>query len=90
MPEEFAVSGMERVSGGQIRPVAPAVGGTERVSGGQIRPVPPAVGGTERVSGGQIRPCCRREERMQAGDGEGQFGPVTSVNGLCRNPDITW
>ena len=57
-------------------PVALAVSGTERVSGSQIRPVALAVGG---------RRGCK-------GDGEGQFVrvPVTSVNGLCRNPDITW
>ena len=92
-----AVSGTEGVScgygGGHIMPVALAVIGTERVSCGHIRPVAPAIGGTEMVRGGHIRPVAlavggRRGYKL----GMERVGsaPVTSVNGLCRNPDITW
>ena len=61
-------------------------------------PPPHTAGGIRRDGEGQQLPHkaggtrCRREERMQAGDGERRFVrvPVTSVNRLCRNPDITW
>ena len=70
-------------SGGHIMPVAvmeaPAVGVTERAGGGHIMPAVVMVAPAVCETGG----CKLGAERVGS-------APLTSVNGLFRNPDFTW
>ena len=79
---------------------APAVGGTERVADGHIMPVAttvaPTVGGTKTIAGRYIMPVAVMVVPTVGGTGGCKPGtervgsaPLTSVNGLFRNPDFT-
>ena len=81
--------------------VAPAVVATERAGGRHVMPVAmmeaPAVSTMERVDDGHIMPVAVMVAPAVCGTGGCKPGtervssaPLTSVNGLFRNPYFTW